>query len=454
MDALALEKALNYTRTERARFLEDLKELVRIPSISGTECDPAQMERAAQWLAGYLKKVGAKEARVYPTAGSPVVFGEIHAGDGLPTVMFYGHYDVQPATPLEAWHSQPFEPLRDGDFLIGRGASDMKGQFMACINAVEAALKAGPLPLNIKFLLEGEEEIGSPSFEAFLREHSEMLACDFVFNPDAGMVAPDKPTIVYSLRGIMVCTFQISGPIKDLHSGSFGGVVENPVHVLSRLIAGLHDADGRVSLPGFYDNVRPLPAEERAELARLPLDETFYLQETGAPALWGEPGYIPVERTGARPTLEVVYFQGGAQKAAIPIQATAMISCRLVPDQTPDEIYEKLMDYLNKNMPPTVTWKVLLRRGVMPCMTDPKLPFAQKYADVLEQVWGVRPVYHRVGGGIGVVNSLQTILGIDSLLTGFELMDSNAHGPDEKLHLPTWELGMESVVRYLYKLAE
>jgi acetylornithine deacetylase/succinyl-diaminopimelate desuccinylase-like protein len=321
------------------------------------------------------------------------------------------------------------------------------------VNAVEAIVKSENLPINIKFLIEGEEEVGSKHLNEFLVAHREKLACDFSLNTDAGgMPDADTPSICYSLRGGAGFILQIFGPSQDIHSGEYGGVVQNPIHVLSKLIANLHDEHGHVTLPGFYNRVRKLDEEERTELARLPFDEDFLLKHSGAPALWGEPEYIPAERIGARPTMEVVQFEAGQPKSAIPAKATARFSFRLVPDQDADEVHHQFRKYLETNLPPTVTWDLQFVIGGPAVITNRKSPEVLAMKNALQTAFGKEPIFQRSGGGIGAVLMFKQTLGIDSVLTGFSLFDDNFHGPNEKLHLPTWKKGMAALVHFFHNL--
>ena len=325
--------AIQYVHENQPRFLEELKQLVGIPSVSTDPERKGDVQRAAEWVTTRLRRLGVQNVRTYPTGGHPIVYGEwLQAGDSAKTVLVYGHYDVQPAEPLELWQSGAFEPEVRGQELFGRGTSDMKGQLVATAAAIEAVMRDGGMPVNLKFLLEGEEEIGSPNLDAFIQDHKDLLACDFALNPDTGMLAEDLPTITYALRGLAYFELRVYGPAHDLHSGLYGGVVHNPAQALCELVAGMHDAQGRVTLPDFYDSVRSLDKEERDELSRLPTTEAFYLEQTGVPALWGEAGYTPAERIGARPTLEVngLYsgFTGEGSKTVLPAWAMAKISCR------------------------------------------------------------------------------------------------------------------------------
>ncbi|MGB7116503.1 MAG: M20/M25/M40 family metallo-hydrolase, partial [Anaerolineales bacterium] len=324
--------------------------------------------------------------------------------------------------------------------------------------AVEAYAHTGDLPINVKFIIEGEEEIGSPSLEKFLTENKDLLSSDFAINPDTGMIGADTPTITYGLRGLAYFELRVTGPEHDLHSGIFGGAVHNPAQVLCELIAGMHDENGRVTLPGYYDPVRSLKDEERAELARLPLDEAFYLEQTGAPELFGETGYTAYERVGARPTLEVngllSGFTGEGSKTVLPAKAMAKISMRLVPDQNPDEVYEQFKRYLEENAPPTIRWELEDLNQGDAAITDCNMPGVVALSQAMEATWGKKPVYKREGGSVPVVAQMQKILGIESVLTGFGLPDDNLHAPNEKIHLPTFFNGIDTFIRYLDILSE
>lgn len=453
---MAQSPTLAYLEENYERYEEELIELLRIPSISHDPAFKQEVDRAAGWLGEKLRSIGLQQVDILPTAGHPVVYGEWrNAGAPAPTVLVYGHYDVQSPEPLADWTSAPFEPVVRNDNLYARGASDMKGQILAAVNAVEALLRSGKMPVNIKFLIEGEEEIGSKHFNDFLVAHRNTLVCDFSLNTDAGgMPDPNTPTICYGLRGGAVFLLQVFGPSHDLHSGEFGGVVQNPIHVLSRLIASLHDDQGHVTLPGFYDRVREIDPEEHAEFAKLPFDDAFLLKHSGAPALWGEPGYIPAERIGARPTMEVTKFEAGQLKSAIPARASARFSFRLVPDQDPEEVHRQFHRYLEATLPPTVTWDLQFIIGGHAIITDRRSIQVLAMADALHTAFGNRPIFQRSGGGIGAVLMLKQTLGIDSVLTGFSLYDDNFHGPNEKLHLPTWRKGMAALVQFFHLLVD
>ena len=446
--------SLTYLEEHHERFQAELIELLHIPSISHDSVYKSEMDKAADWLANKLHSMGINNVEILPTAGHSVVYGEwLNGGASAPTVLIYGHYDVQSAEPLADWKSEPFEPEIRNDNLYARGASDMKGQTLAAVNAVEAIVKTENLPINIKFLIEGEEEIGSKHLNEFLIAHREKLACDFSLNTDAGgMPDADTPSICYSLRGGAGFKLEIYGPSQDIHSGEYGGVIQNPIHVLSKLIADLHDEHGHITLPGFYDKVRKIDEEEHAELSKLPFDEAFLLKHSGAPALWGEPEFIPAERIGARPTMEVVKIEAGQPKSAIPAKATARISFRLVPDQNPAEVHQQLQQYLETHVPSTVKWDLHFLGGGLAVITNRHSTEVLAMQAALQTTFGKAPIFQRSGGGIGAVLHFKRTLGIDSVLTGFSLFDDNLHGPNEKLHLPAWKKGMAALVHFFHNL--
>jgi len=455
----SLNRAVQYAHQNQNHFLNDLKKLVMIPSVSTDPEHKSDMLQAAEYLANELRSLGVSQVQLFPTQGHPIVFGNLSsARDNVPTVLIYGHYDVQPPDPLDLWQSLPFTPEQRGDHLYARGASDMKGQIIASLKAIESIVKTGEMPVNVKFLFEGEEEIGSPNLDSFIEDHKALLACQVVLNPDSGMIAPDVPTIIYALRGLAYFELRVYGPAHDLHSGVFGGVVYNPAQALSLLVAGMHDHQGRVTLPGFYDRVRPLAPEERDEFARLPLDEDYFLKQTGATELWGEAGFTPAERVGARPTLDVngLYsgFTGKGSKTVIPAWAMGKISMRLVPDQDPQEVQQQLLRYLEEHPLPGIRWELTAMAGGPACITDRTSGYTQALARALETVWGKPPLFKREGGSIPVVASMQQLLGVDSVLTGFGLPDDNIHAPNERLHLPTWFMGIDSLVHFFFNLQE
>ncbi len=451
------ENALAYLRQNRAAFEHNLREFVGIPSVSTSPEHQHDMDTAAQWVANRLRGLGMENVQILPTERHPVVYGEWLGAPGKPTVLIYGHYDVQPVDPIDLWHSDPFGgDIRDGK-MFGRGASDMKGQDAACFNAVESIVKTGALPVNVKWIIEGEEEIGSPSLSKVLEEHRDLLTADFCLNPDSGMISADAPSITYGLRGLAYFEIRVQGPAGDLHSGIYGGAVHNPAIVLAELVAGMHDKNGRITLPGFYDRVRELPDDERAELARLPITSDLVKAVTGVPEVYGEAGYATVERIGARPTLDVNGFLSGfvgeGSKTVLPARAMAKVSTRLVPDQDPDEVHQQLLAYMRRYAPKTVTWEVIKYAGGAASISDRNNSGAVALSAAMETVWGKRPYFKREGGSVPVVGQMQRILGMESVLTGFGLPDDNLHAPNEKLELSVWHKGTEALVHFFFNLA-
>jgi acetylornithine deacetylase/succinyl-diaminopimelate desuccinylase-like protein len=434
-------------------YLAQLKGLLAIPSVSTLPEHRPDMRRAANWLADHLRAIGLTHAEVLPTGGHPLVYAEWLGSPEAATVLIYGHYDVQPPDPLDEWTSPPFEPtVRDGK-LYARGATDDKGQLFAQVKAVDALLSAeGALPVNVKFLLEGEEEIGSPNLEAFIKRKADMLAADVVLISDSHILAPDQPSIVYGLRGLTYMEIEVRGPRSDLHSGGYGGTVHNPAQALCEIIAALHRPDGAVAVPGFYDRVRPFTEEERAELARLPYSEEKWKSLTGAPKPWGEANYTLIERIGARPTLEVnglvSGFTGEGSKTIIPARALAKVSCRLVPDQDPDEIYHLVRDHVLALAPETVAVEVRLLTGGRPALIKRDVPAMTAAAAAYKAGFGAEPVFARAGGSIPVVAVFQQVLGTPVILMGFGLPDDGVHAPNEKFTLENLRKGIQTAIHF------
>ncbi|MBP7693164.1 MAG: dipeptidase [Anaerolineales bacterium] len=450
-------QSLAFVKQNHDRYLREYQEFLRIPSVSTLSAHKPDMQRCADWVAGQLRGLGFDGVAILPTAGHPVVYAEWLKAPGRPTVLVYGHYDVQPVDPLNEWTTGPFEAEVRGDNLYARGASDMKGQVHAFLKALEAMVKFGELAVNVKVLVEGEEEIGSPSLDAFIAQHRDKLKCDVVLNADSGILSPKLPSIIYGLRGLAYFELWVHTASQDLHSGTFGGTIHNPAQAICELIAGMHDADGRVTLPGYYDAVRPLSAEERAELARLPHTDAHWQAMTGAPALWGEKGYTTVERFGARPTLEIngLYsgFIGEGSKTVLPGKAMAKISMRLVPDQDHTEVEKQLRAYLAAHAPATVTWELKALAGGPAAIVERNSAPMRAALAALEATWGVQPVFERAGGSVPIVGLLQKALGVDSILMGFGMRDDNIHGPNEKQHLPNYYKGIEAYIRFFANLA-
>jgi acetylornithine deacetylase/succinyl-diaminopimelate desuccinylase-like protein len=450
----ALQKAIDYAKSHENEFLKHLKELLRIKSISTLPEHKGQMVEAADWLANQLNRLGFSSVEVMPTAGHPVAYGErLKAGADAPTILMYGHYDVQPADPLELWKSDPFEPEIRGDDLFARGASDMKGQVVAHIKAVESILEVGELPVNLKYFLEGEEEIGSPNLPAFILDNESMLAADLCLNADSGIIDADIPSITYALRGLAYFELRLQAQEGDLHSGTYGGAVDNPANVLAHLIAGMKDRRGRITIPGFYDDVGELSEQERSDLASLPQTDEWWKEQAAARELFVETGYTPTEGATARPTLDVngmlSGFTGEGSKTVLPAKAMAKISMRLVPDQDPTKVEQLLRDYLESNVPPTVSWELINHAGAIPAILERDSTAVRAAQAALEDVWGKPPLFKREGGTVPVVGMIKELLGIDTLMLGFGLPDDNLHAPNEKFHMPNFYRGIRAFIRFM-----
>lgn len=451
------DNALQYAQKNKDNFLNSLVKILSIPSISTDPSHNRDILQAADWIEAQLSHLGMHNVQIFSTPKHPIVYGEWLESPGAPTVLIYGHYDVQPVDPIDLWSSEPFTPTVRGEDIFARGASDMKGQVVAVLNAAEALIKNGGMPVNIKWLFEGEEEIGSPNLPTFISEHKDLLACDFALNPDSGMIGKDYPTLTYALRGLAYFELKVFGPAHDLHSGIYGGVIHNPAIALAELIAGMHDYSGRITLPGFYQRVVELSSEDREELKRLPINDEHFLEMTGSPALYGEAGFSSNERAGARPTLDVngmlSGFTGEGSKTVIPAWAMAKISMRLVPEQDPKEVHQQLIQYLEAHAPKGVRWELSAMAGGAASISDRSNIGVQAMSKALESVWGTRPYFRREGGSIPVVRDMQQLLGIESVVSGFGLPDDNVHAPNEKLHLPTWYRGIDTVIHFFSNLA-
>jgi acetylornithine deacetylase/succinyl-diaminopimelate desuccinylase-like protein len=450
-----MNQVVDFINVNRDRYVDELKLYLAIPSISALPQHAADVRRAAEWTGEALKTAGLQNVRLIETPGNPVVYGDWLNAPGKPTILFYGHYDVQPVDPVELWTSPPFEAtVRDGE-IYARGSADDKGQVFMHIKAVEAHLKqTGSLPLNIKFFIEGEEEVGSVHLDDFVRSHKQELAADVVVISDSPMFDRGIPSICYGLRGLTYFQIDVRGTKSDLHSGSFGGAVANPAFVLASVLAQMKDRGGRVRIPGFYDDVRALSDAERAEWKKLPFNETKYRKELGAPKLFGESGYSTLERVWARPTFEVngllSGFTGEGAKTVLPATAMAKVSMRLVPDQDPKKISDLFEAYLQKVTPKTVELKVTRMQGGKAWMTEFDNKYVRAAGRALEQGFGKSPVFSREGGSIPVVSTFQEELGLPSVLFGVGLPDENAHAPDERLDLGNFHNGIIASA-YLYQ---
>lgn len=453
------QKAIEYAKNNFDNFQKKLEDFVNIPSIStGLDYKP-DIQKAAEYVKNQLYAIGVENVKILETSGHPAVFGQILSKkSNVPTVLVYGHYDVQPTDPLELWNTDPFKPEVSGEYLLGRGTSDMKGQIMASLGAIESIIRNDDLPVNLKFIYEGEEEIGSPNLPEIFEKYGEIFSSDVILNPDAGMISPENPTIVTGLRGLAYFELKISGPSHDLHSGLFGGIVKNPAIVMCELIAGMHDKDDVITLPGFYDDVVIYSDKERDILSLLPVTEKDLLDQTGVKLLAGEKGYTSIERIGIRPTLDVNGFLSGftgeGSKTIIPSWAMAKISMRLVPNQDPDKVFDQFKKYVENNIPPTVEWEVKKHAGGFASTANLDHPGVVALSNALETVWGKKPVYKREGGSIPIVAEMQRIIGTESVLTGFGLPGDNVHSPNERLHLPTWKKGIIAIIHFLYNFGE
>ena len=442
-----MDNVIDFINLNRDKYLEELKALLAIPSISALPEHAADVKRCAEWCAGEMRGIGLQNVRLIDTPGNPVVYGEWLGASGAPTILFYGHYDVQPVDPLNLWESPPFEAtIRDGE-IYARGSADDKGQVFMHFKAVEAHLKQnGRLPVNMKFVLEGEEEVGSVNLDDFVRSHRADLQADVVVISDSPMFARGIPSICYGLRGLVYFQIDLRGSRTDLHSGSFGGAVANPAFVLAQILAQMKDRSGRVRIPGFYDDVRALQPEEREAWEKLPFNEKQYRKDFGIPKLSGETGFTTLERTWARPTFEVngllSGFTGEGAKTVLPAVAMAKVSMRLVPDQDPDKAARLFEDYLRKVAPKTVELKITRMHGGKPWMTSFDNPFVQAAGRALERGFGQPPVLTREGGSIPVVSTFQEELGLPSVLFGVGLPDENAHAPNEKLDVGNFHGGI------------
>jgi succinyl-diaminopimelate desuccinylase len=446
-----------YLKTHADRFEEELCELLRIPSVSTDPTHRGDIDRAAQWVADHLSRAGLA-TEIVPTTGHPLVIAESPPVEGAPTVLVYGHYDVQPAAMADGWQSSPFEPTRRDGHLYARGATDDKGQVLTHVYSAEAWLATQRrLPVHLKFLIEGEEEVGSAGLDAYLPDHAQRLACDCLVISDGSMFAPGRPAICYGLRGIVFFELLVTGPKSDLHSGSFGGAVTNPVNALARMLTALVDADGRIQVPGFYDDVVPLTPRERDQFAALGFDEGRFLQQVGVSGAIGESGYTTLERRWARPTFDVNGIGGGYQgkggKTIIPAQALAKFSFRLVPNQDPDKIIATTRAALEALCPPGIAMTLTTHQGGPGVLVPLDSPYVKAAARAIEHGFGQRPVFVREGGSIPIVATFHKTFGADTLLVGWGQDDDGAHGPNEKFLLADYHRGMRASARLWEELS-
>lgn len=442
----------SYLEAHRARFREELFSLIRIPSISSDSAHKPDMTACAERWRELLLAAGADRAEVLPTSASPVVFAEKILDTSYPTVLVYGHYDVMPVEPLELWKTSPFEPVIENDILYARGADDDKGQSFLQLKAFEYALKEGLLRCNVKFIIEGGEEIGSPGVAEFCRENKELLRADVMLVSDTSMVGAEMPSITTGLRGLAYWQIEVTGPNHDLHSGIFGGAVANPVNVLCKLIAGMTDADGRITLPGFYDDVENVSPQERAMLAAVPYDEEKYKANIGVQALCGEKGYTTLERTAIRPTFDVCGIWGGytgeGAKTVLPSKAFAKISCRLVPHQNHEKIAQMMIDHLRRITPAGVQIEITSMHGGESYVCPIDLPAYKAAEKGYEEAFGKRPLAVRRGGSIPIIAVFEKELGIKSILMGFGLESDATHSPNENMPLDIMRKGIKAIIGF------
>lgn len=454
-----MSTVLQFIDDNKEEFKEELFELLRIPSLSTDSSHKEDVKNAADFLTNQFENLEMDRVEQFETKGNPIVYSELISDDSKPTVLVYGHYDVQPPDPLELWETPPFEPtLRNGD-IYARGASDDKGQSFTHLKALEAYRKTETdFPVNVKFILEGEEEIGSPHLVPFIEKHKELLECDMVLISDTAMFAEDTPSITYGLRGLAYMEVNVTGPNRDLHSGVYGGAVDNPANVLCEIISQLKDEDGIIQIDGFYDNVIDLTEKEREAYKKLPFDEEEYKNKLGLKALSGEKGYNTLERTSARPTLDVngmwSGYQGEGAKTVLPAKAGAKVSMRLVPDQDPKKIAKLFKKHVESLAPDTVTVKITEHHGGHPAITDLSFYGLKAAAEAFEAIYNKEPLFTREGGSIPIVADFQKILGAQSILMGFGLNSDAIHSPNEKFALKDFYRGMKTSAKFFELLPD
>ena len=448
----------DYQAENKQRFLDELLELLRIPSVSAKSEHKQDMIKCAEAIKNRLIEAGADNVKLYETAGHPVVYGEKLIDPSLPTVLVYGHYDVQPPEPLELWNSGPFDPVIKDGKIFARGSCDDKGQMYMHVKAFETMMKTNTLKSNIKFCIEGEEEVGSPNLGTFVREQKALLKSDCVLISDSSMISLETPSLEAGLRGLSYIEVEVTGPNRDLHSGVYGGAVANPITILAKMIASLHDENNHISIPGFYDDVQEASKEERAMMAEAPFDEEEYKTDLGVKELWGEKGYSTIERTGIRPTLELNGIWGGytgeGAKTVLPSKAFAKISARLVPNQKSDKITELLIRHIEKIAPPYVTVKASLHHGGEPYVTPIDSKAYQAASKAIEETFGKKPIPQRGGGSIPICSLFEQELGTKVVLMGFGLDSDNLHSPNEKFDLANFYKGIETIPYFHKYFAE
>lgn len=438
--------------------MDELMELLRIPSVSADSDFKDDVFEAAEFLRNKLETAGADNVEICPTEGYPIVYGEKIIDENLPTVLVYGHYDVQPADPYELWDSPPFDPVIKEERIYARGASDDKGQMYMHVKAFESMMKTGTLPCNVKFMIEGEEEVGSENLDTFVRNNVDKLAADVVLISDTSMLSNETPSMTVGLKGLSYLEVEVTGPNRDLHSGIYGGAVANPVNVLCKMIASLQDDDNRITIPGFYDKVKDLPEEERQEMARAPFDQEEYKTSLEIDEVEGEKGYTTLERASIRPTLDVNGIWGGyikeGAKTVLPSKAHAKISMRLVPDQDPVEMSNLFTEHFLSIAPKSVKVKVKQMHGGEPVLTPTDSPAYKAASKAMEQTYGKKPIPMRSGGSIPIVAMFEKVLGLKSILLGFGLDKDAIHSPNESFGLFNFYKGIETIPWFYHYFAE
>lgn len=454
-----MQKTVEYIKAHYDEYLEELKEYLRIPSISTLKENKEDVIKCAEFTEQKMKQAGLTKTEIFETDGHPIVYGEWLGAPGKPTILIYGHYDVQPVDPLDEWETPPFEPdIRDNK-IFARGATDDKGQLFIHMKSFEAFLKAGSTPpVNVKYIIEGEEEVGSTSLEPFIKEHQELLACDAILISDTSLYADGVPTITYGLRGLTYAEIEVKGPSQDLHSGSYGGAVTNPVNALAQIIAKMHDENGKITIPGIYDDVRPITEEEKENLKRLDHNEEELRQEVEAPALAGENNFTALERIWARPTFDVNGiiggFTGDGAKTIIPSKASAKVSMRLVPDQDPDKVADMLEKHIKSLAPDSVEVTVHKGHGGKPFITPLHEKAMKAAAKAMSKSFGKETVFMREGGSIPIVNVFKDRLNAPVVLMGFGLNSENLHSPNEHFSLTHFKLGVLASAYFMEEFAE
>lgn len=447
-----------YFENHKERFLNELLDLLRIPSISADSAYKEDVNRCAEHVKQSMLQAGVDKAEIYPTKGHPIVYGEKLIDPSLPTVLVYGHYDVQPADPLELWDSPPFEPVIKEGKIYARGACDDKGQFFMHIKAFEIMNKTNSLACNIKMMIEGEEEVGSSNLEEFLHTHKDLLKSDIVLVSDTSMISMEHPSIETGLRGLAYLEVEVTGPNRDLHSGVYGGGVANPINQLCKMIASLHDENNHITIPGFYDNVQELTAEEREDLNKAPFDIEEYKNDLGVDDVWGEKDFTTLERTGIRPTLDVNGIWGGyigeGAKTVLPSKAYAKISMRLVPKQNSQEIADLFEKHFMSIAPAGVRVKVTPHHGGEPVVTPTDSKAYQAAAKAIEQTFGKQPIPTRGGGSIPIIALFESVLNVKTVLLGFGLDNDNIHSPNEKYNIENFYKGIQTIPYFHKNFAE